>query len=102
IAKKAFTLIELLIVIVVIAVLASLLLPALNKARHKAQRVECLSRQKQCACVFHLYAGENDDWLPREGYDGDGETYLNNWAHLKDPLSSDVWYNALAREVNVR
>lgn len=101
-ASTAFTLIELLVVIAIIAVLAALLLPVLANAKASARRTECLSRHKQWAIAFHLYADENEDWLPREGYHNDGEVYLNNWAHVRDPASKDVWYNALASDVGVK
>jgi prepilin-type N-terminal cleavage/methylation domain-containing protein/prepilin-type processing-associated H-X9-DG protein len=100
-ASVAFTLLELLVVIAVIGVLASLLLPAVQKGKRNARRVECLSRQKQWTVGFHLYAEDNGDWLPREGYHPDGEVWWNNWAHVLDPVSSDVWYNAVAYDINV-
>jgi prepilin-type N-terminal cleavage/methylation domain-containing protein/prepilin-type processing-associated H-X9-DG protein len=98
----AFTLIELLTVITVIAVLASLLLPVLGQARGKARRLECITRLKQWATAFRLYAEDNNDWIARECYEPLGEVTINNWSQVRGKTrpdgttdSGDVWYNAL-------
>lgn len=61
--KKSFTLIELLVVIAIIAILAGMLLPALNRARERARSVNCINNMKQLVMVSLEYVDENEGWF---------------------------------------
>jgi prepilin-type N-terminal cleavage/methylation domain-containing protein len=76
--RAAFTLVELLVVIGIIAILVALLLPALQKAREQARRVECLSLLRQIALATRSYAVENRDALPPMPVDRGEENWSIN------------------------
>lgn len=87
---KRFTIIELLVVIAIIAILAAMLLPALNKARERSRTITCINNQKQLGQYFMSYADEND------GRMFTSSIYSYAWAQWWDvckvspPLTQDV------------
>jgi prepilin-type N-terminal cleavage/methylation domain-containing protein/prepilin-type processing-associated H-X9-DG protein len=76
---RAFTLIELLVVIAVIAILASLLLPALALAKSEALRIQCVNNQKEMVLAWSMYSGDNHEALVLNGGD---TSPISTTAHL--------------------
>ncbi len=85
--NRGFTLIELLVVIAIIALLMSILMPALGQAREQAQRVVCLTNLRGLGVAFNFYAGDYRDYIPPFGYSAS-----------RGARSSDAWHSLLLRD----
>jgi prepilin-type N-terminal cleavage/methylation domain-containing protein/prepilin-type processing-associated H-X9-DG protein len=88
-----FTLVELLVVIGIIALLISILLPALGKAREQGKASVCLSNLRQWGMAFHMYADGSKGALPADGDDGTSSAPVGRWD------DDALWFNALPPRV---
>lgn len=91
--QNAFSLVELLVVVAVIAILAGLLLPSLARAKEKARTTQCTNNLRQWGLALALYAEENDDSIPRRGQ-GVQPLFIVN--------RPEDWFNALPPLLQLR
>jgi len=93
-SRRAFTLVELLVVIGIIALLISILLPALSKARDQANRAKCMANVKQLATASLMYANENKGYIAWSTWDNPEPPGAMGWCYKKPRINPSLFQEA--------
>lgn len=95
--RRAFTLVELLVVMAIVGILAALIAGVVSRGKAAAQRVQCLNKLRQWGMGAQFYAEDHNDKLPKEAvYDG-----INTWEMTTFSECSEVWYNSTPRALGL-
>jgi len=95
--RTAFTIVELLMVVTIIAILASLLTAGVVRGKAAGQRIACMNKLRQWGQGAHFYAEDHNDKLPQEAvFDG-----INTWEMTTFSACSEVWYNSTPKALGV-
>ena len=89
--RKGFTLIELMIVMVIIAILLSLLLPGVFQGQNKAVKIKCQNNLRQCGIALYAYAGDHDGTIPNAWTDLTNNDYLDTDEVTKCPKDGTAY-----------